>query len=183
MYFMSRSTMVCRIAAPFPSLYRYALTCVVLFGVGCGWYKGIYIPFESTITYKHVLIEQGSSRKRFDSVQTALETDIEVLRTTLHNYNSAWKSKGIEVLLSSIAQAGLALVTCDTSVKQIESWCSQDVVAIHAIGSLENISQFLSMLLASDVAFEGNTVDITVVDGNHYNVRLSLVVSTTCAYK
>lgn len=181
MYFMPQTNWLCSLFAPLKSEYRYGLTAIFLSSIFFGWYFGIYCQIARKITIKSFgmadVCTQSKSGRAIQSA-VALEVAVTQVHCALLNYNAAWKTAGIELLLGYITKSGLVFISSDIVTKNHEFGCLQDSISLHVAGSLKDCSTFFSLLSSSGTYFICQQIDIAATDTNLYKIACVITVLT-----
>lgn len=185
MYFMPRTNWVCARFAPLSSVQRYTITVLFLSSLVFVWYYGIYcrlaraIAFNSGCTYQQPTSGVAVS-------EAALTTAVYTAQSALNDYNKAWKTAGIELLLEHVTKSGLRFVSCDVVTKPytlkkgtaLETPFVQDMVALRAVGTLKQCSRFFALISAATTQFKTEQIDLAATENNQYTLSCMLSVVT-----
>lgn len=192
MYFMPRTNRLCTFFAPLPSRYRYAITALFLGLIVSIWYCGIYcrIAHNMTTTSQAMTHSFAQNKNRIVMQSDAsLMASLEQAQRALRDYNSAWKTAGIELILNAITKAGLRFVSSDVTTKKsttagagintLNQEYVQDSITLHLVGTLKQFSQFFTLIAQSGVDFTCQQIDLVATDNNQYAMSCVLSVITT----
>lgn len=192
MYFMPRTNRVCTFFAPLPSRYRYAITALFLGLIVTVWYCGIYCRIARNMsTTSQVMTNSFAQNKNTVATKSdaSLAASLEQTQRALRDYNSAWKTVGIELILTAITKAGLRFVSSDVATKKSKAAGAgidtlnqeyvQDSITLHVVGTLKQCGQFFSLIAASGVDFACQQIDLVATDNNLYAMSCVLTMVTT----
>lgn len=192
MYFMPRTNRLCTFFAPLPSRYRYAITILFLGLIVSIWYCGMYCRIaRSMATTSQAMTNCFAQNKNTIVTQSdsSLVASLEQAQRALRDYNSAWKTAGIELILMAITKAGLRFVSSDVTTKKSKAAGTgintlnqdyvQDSITLHVVGTLKQCSQFFTLIAASGVDFACQQIDLVATDNNLYAMSCVLNVVTT----
>ncbi len=157
---------------------------IVLGLVACGWYFGIYGALSTSIMRMSADITEIHAQEKITlqkETRGALESDVDVLRCSLRDYNSVWKTKGIETLLEPILAAGLTFISSDVTTHQREPWCIEDTITLRLNGSGEQVSKFFSLLASHGNSIVCEQLEISSDDGKQYSLCCALTALTSCS--
>ena len=187
MYFMPRTNWVCARFAPLSSMQRYGITVLFLSSLLFVWYYGIYcrlarsIAFNSGCTYQQPAGSVAVSG-------TALIEAVDAAQSALNDYNKAWRSAGIELLLEHVTKSGLRFVSCDVVTKQYAPTKAttlsrpfvQDIVTFRAVGTLKQCSRFFALISVATTQFKIEQIDLAGTENNQYTLScmMSVIMAT-----
>lgn len=192
MYFMPRTNRLCSLFAPLPSVYRYAITALFLSIVWAIWYFAIYCRIAHNMATTSKAMTHSFAQNKNTVItqsESTLLASLEQAQRAVRDYNSAWKTGGIELVLTAITKSGLQFVSSDVATKKSRSTSAgvnalnqdylQDNVNVHVVGTLKQCGQFFSLIAASGVDFACQQIDLAATDNNLYAMSCVLNVVTT----
>ena len=120
---------------------------------------------------------------------STLMASLEQAQRAVRDYNSAWKTAGIELILTTITKAGLRFVSSDVATKKSKTAAAglntlnqeyvQDSITLHVVGTLKQCGQFFTLIAQSGVDFACQQIDLVATDNNLYAMSCVLNVVTT----
>lgn len=188
---MPRTNRVCTLFAPLPSRYRYAITALFLGIIVSIWYCGIYCRIARSMSTTSQAMTRSFANHKDSSLaqsESALLSSLEQAQRAVRDYNSAWKTAGIELILGAITKACLRFGSSDVATKKSKAAGAgmnmlnqeyvQDSITLHVVGTLKQCGQFFTLIAASGVDFACQQIDLAATDNNLYAMSCVLNVVT-----
>ena len=158
---------------------RYGITALMLLVLGLFWWYVLYTPLAQKVGQHRARhsAQQADQQQyvQFGSTKKKLHDSIAHLEKTVHSYNN---DHLLTSVLELVRTAGLTLQMCTVDAVQLEGSFTRESISLECIGSLQNLTTFLSSIEKSHLLAECVVLDCVRTQKAEFNSTLRLSLYT-----